>query len=591
MTGDELAEAIAALRAIGRDMSGIEAKRAGQALPKSTRETLSSFANTPGGGVIIFGIDEASGFPVTGVENPAQLTSDLADLCASGMEPALRPLIEIHACEGKTVVTAEVPELDLAAKPCFYRGQGLNNGSYIRLGDSDRRLSSYEVQMLIASRGQPRDDERTVEGGSATDLNPDAIQGYLARLRQTRTSALAGMSDEQLLIATKVLSRDAKGEHRPTIAGWLTFADYPQSAFPQLNVTFVHYPTHDGQDMETGRRFLDNRAIDGPIPLIVRDTLTVLKRNMSRRAVVQGVGRRDEWEYPEMALREALVNALVHRDLSPASLGTQVQVEMYPDRLVVRNPGGLFGPVTVQQLTEGGTSSSRNAALLRILEDVVVPDEDRAVCENRGSGILTMMKSLRSANMSLPKLNDRISSFTVEFPNHALFSEDDLQWLRSLGHDDLTESQSTALLLMRGGQAMNNSTYRASTGVDSRVATSELQDLVARELVLQAGGRRWATYTLPGRLTVGNTGRRRLPPADRRATILSAIGEAVLSRAEIAERTGLPNAVVGRWLRLLRGEGKVRLTTGKPQSKLARYERVAQLSVDDLQLSLTLEED
>ena len=135
-----------------------------------------------------------------------------------------------------------------------------------------------------------------------------------------------------------------------SLGGLLALGSYPQEHFPQLMVTFVHYPTEIGP--QASERFLDNVTLEGPIPVMVRDTLAAIRRNMSRRAIIGGAGRRDVWEYPETALREAVVNALVHRDLSSGARGTQVQIEMYPDRLVIRNPGGLFGPVTVDNLAK-----------------------------------------------------------------------------------------------------------------------------------------------------------------------------------------------------------------------------------------------
>lgn len=125
---------------------------------------------------------------------------------------------------------------------------------------------------------------------------------------------------------------------------------------------------------------------------------------------------RTSGEYPETALREAVVNALVHRDLSASARGTQVQIEMYPNRLVIRNPGGLFGPVTVDNLGEEGISSARNATLIKILEDVPLPGETRTVCENRGSGIRAMLDSLLAAGMSPPEFNDKISSLSSPSP-------------------------------------------------------------------------------------------------------------------------------------------------------------------------------
>ena len=299
---------------------------------------------------------------------------------------------------------------------------------------------------------------------------------------------------------------------------------------------------------------------------------------MRRRSTVAGAGRTDVWEYPEAALREAIVNALVHRDLSGPSRGTQVQIEMYPNRLLVKNPGGLYGPVSVLQLTEEGTSSSRNSFLLKILEDVSLPGENRTVCENRGSGIRTMVEALRHAGMTPPRFDDKISSFGVTFPNHALLNDETVEWLSRLNEDGLTDSQCIGLAILRSGGSVDNPSYRAATGVDSRVATTELQDLVRRELVLQIGSGRWTEYRLSARTRAIEIERTtRLAPRDRRQVILEALSNGALSRAEIADRTGLGKQVVIHWLRVLRAQRKVDFVGSEsPQSRNVKYERTAE---------------
>lgn len=320
---------------------------------------------------------------------------------------------------------------------------------------------------------------------------------------------------------------------------------------------------------------------------MIRDALRALRRNMSRRSIVSGAGRTDTWEYPETALREAIVNACIHRDLSPMSHGTQVQIEMYPDRLVVRNPGGLYGPVSEQTLGEEGLSSARNALLLRILEDVPLPGESRTVCENRGSGISAMINALRAANMSLPQFRNKISRFEVTFPNHALLNDEMIEWIGSLNSPDLTSTQCVALAALKQGRELNNESYRTLTGVDSRVATSELQDLVGRELVLKTGGRRWARYEIASRTkaaesvnVVGQVSRR--APADRRGLILETLADMELSTKDIADRTGLQDQVIRRWLRIMRNEESVVIAgSEKPQSKNVRYRAVTPTILDD----------
>ena len=398
---------------------------------------------------------------------------------------------------------------------------------------------------MLSSRGQPRDDEQAVPGATIEDLVPASVDSLVARLRTSRPYAFKDLDHLAVLRRAKVLVPGQDGGDAVSLAGFLALGSYPQESFPQLMVTFVHYPTVTGAQSASGERFLDNVALEGPIPVMARDTLAAIRRNMSRRAVIADAGRQDIWEYPETALREAVVNALVHRDLSGSARGTQIQVEMYPDRLVIKNPGGLFGPVTVDSLGEEGISSARNATLIKLLEDVPLPARPGPSARTAAPGIRSMLDSLLTAGMSPPRFEDRISSFTVTFPNHTLLSEDTVRWITALGEHGLTDSQCVALAILREEEVLDNRAYRTATGVDSRVATAELQDLVARELVTQTGTRRWAQYRLSPRLST-HTGSP--SKGDRRPALLTALGHETLSRAELAARTGLNDQTVRRWL-------------------------------------------
>jgi ATP-dependent DNA helicase RecG len=579
---DELAEIVENLRVLGSDVSDVEVKKADGGLPRSARETLVAFANTRGG-TLILGLDEQAGFTTTGLSDPAKMSSDLAAMCAADLDPPLRPHIGIHDFEDARILVAEIPELPANRKPCFSRGAGMTQGSFVRVGDGDRKLSSYEVQLLLANRGQPHEDEAPVPGTGLPDLDPALVEALLTRLRTRRPYAFGELDDRSALRRAKVLVPGEDGAEVASVGGLLALGRYPQEHFPQLMLTFVHYPTTDGADPATGERFVDNVVAEGPIPVIVRDALLTVRKNMTRRSVVHGAGRADIWQYPEAALREAVVNALVHRDLSADSRGTQVQVEMYPDRLTIRNPGGLFGPVTEERLGEEGISSARNASLLRILEDVPLPGGTHAICENRGSGIRTMINALRAARMSLPEFKNRVSTFSVTFPNHTLLGERTVEWINSLGEHGLSESQCVGLAILRDGGHLDNQTYRTETRVDSRVATQELRDLIARELVVLTGNRRWARYRLAPSLASGSlpapspSARR----ADRRGEILRALGGGEHSRVELSAATGLTDQTVGRWLRILRSEGLVEPTEENVRNPATRYRRTSKIALDE----------
>jgi ATP-dependent DNA helicase RecG len=205
MLAAELAEIVRALRDSRTDLARVEAKRATRELPKSTRETLSAFANSPGGGVILLGLDETHRFAATGVADPKKVRDSLADLSRDQMAPPLAPLIEIMEFEGVQLVVAEVAELDRGSKPCYYRGAGMANGSYVRVGDGDYRLGPAEVHALVAARGQPVDDTVPVQNATPGDLMPEIVGPYLQRLRLQRPFAFRDLDDRELLLATRVL--------------------------------------------------------------------------------------------------------------------------------------------------------------------------------------------------------------------------------------------------------------------------------------------------------------------------------------------------------------------------------------------------
>ncbi|WP_436758479.1 ATP-binding protein [Streptosporangium sp. V21-05] len=573
MAQDWVEAQVQELRKFGAEATRIEAKSAENGMPKSARESISAFSNTPGGGTLILGLQDGGTFAAVGLDNPGGLQSQLADICRDLFVPPLQPEITIAEIDGKPVVAARVYELPREQKPCYIKSLGINKGSYVRVGDTDRLLTSEEVNQLIAERGQPAFDFEPVSGAEISDLDTSATNIYVERLRQENSRLWENEDNETILRMTRVTIMDSTGVLRPTLAGILSLGRYPQQYFPQLNVTFVHYPTTTGESNTAGVRFLDNSSINGSIPLMVREALAIIQRNMSRRSLISAEGRTDVWEYPPIALREAIVNALVHRDLSPGSRGTQVQIEMYPDRLRILNPGGLFGSVDITRLGEDGRSSARNAVLMRLLEDVVIPGDNRTVCENRGSGIRDMIGSLRRAGMSPPIFRDKVTSFEVIMPNHALLDEETILWLNAIGREGLKNGQCIALAMMRRGEILDNAKYRAASGVsDSRIATFELQDLVARELVDQTGNRGGARYTLSSFARQAGTGETRRPRPNRRQQIIEALRlEGMLSKTQLAEILSISPKTAEHWLRTLKKEGKIDSTESGKSSKNMRY--------------------
>ncbi len=191
-----------------------------------------------------------------------------------------------------------------------------------------------------------------------------------------------------------------------------------------------------------------------------------------------------------------MVNALMHRDYGPLSRGTQVQVEMYPDRLLVRNPGGLFGAVSEDELGTEGVSSSRNSVLSALLQEVNLPDTDHVICENRGTGIPTILEQLRRAGSASVKFSNAISHFTVVFSRAARPASADAP----VRHAYLPEGRAAAIMsLFHGPAALGTAAVIRDTGLSRASVLRYLAQLVeeGRLVATAPPSSRYRTYRRP----------------------------------------------------------------------------------------------
>lgn len=409
----ELDAVVPQLRAAATDLEAVEVKSGAGGFPQSVLKSISAFSNGRGG-LLIFGLSDAEFLPVP--INAAKLAADLASACSDDLEPKVRPTVGICDVDGEPVVAARIPASGYQRRPCYVRAEGMNQGSYTRVHDGNRRLTGYETHVMVAGQGQPSDDAAAVDGARLEHLDDAAVSDLLRRFRQRRGEIFTEAADFEVLHMLGVLTKPQPSSP-VTLAGLLTLGSYPQQFVPQLAASLVVLPTIDGSPLADGTRFIDNQPLDGSIPAIVAQAVSVMQRNMRRRSVVEGAGRQDIWDYPAEAVREIVANALMHRDYHPTAQGTQVRISLYPDRFEVASPGGLHGihsgHTDVAQLIDTSISSTRNALLARLLEDVVVPRTGRPVCENRGSGLRAAVQALDRMGMGPPELNDRVRELVV----------------------------------------------------------------------------------------------------------------------------------------------------------------------------------
>ena len=343
-------------------------------------------------------------------------------------------------------------------------------------------------ELVQSGRGQPRNDEELALEATLDDLNQEVLNNYVNQIRKVRPRAgFLGGTDEDILFRLHVAKRDG-AILRPTLAGLLMFSKYPQEFFPQLMITFIqYYGTTEDEKTPQGARFVDNRAFEGSIPEMVEQAETYVLGAMRKSTLIQGLFRKDIPEYPQEVVREALCNAVAHRDYSSYVRGSYIQIRMFAGRLEIQSPGGLFGNVTVENIEE--EHSTRNARLMRMMEDM-------HLVENRGSGIKAMLHAMREANLEPPRFDDRRSSFQVMFHNHTLMNPESIAWLNQFSEVPLDDRQRLALVYLRYHGHMSNSDYRRMNRIDALTAGQELRGLVQAGLVEQKGVSRGTYYTL-----------------------------------------------------------------------------------------------
>ncbi|GGN27913.1 ATP-dependent DNA helicase RecG [Actinoplanes campanulatus] len=558
-------EALDVLRRMGGEPARIEAKRAAGGMPKSVRETLSAFSNTDGG-TILLGVDEASGFGLVDLTDPPALRDALVQMSRDDLTPPLQIGVEVVEVEDRWVVVAEVPPAPADRRPVYVTAQGISGGSYLRGGDGDRHMTEAEIALVMAARTQPLYDREVVDGTAVQDLDDEALRRTLRRIRAGFPKL--AQSDDPTVLFRLGITAGRSADAPLTLAGLLAYGQFPQQFFPQLMVSVVvHSP-----DRTSGTRFLDNQTVRGSIPEMIETTLSMLRRNLAVRAVISDRGSRvDEVEYPLEAVREALVNALMHRDYSPVTRGTQVQVELFPDRLVVRSPGGLYGGVTVDELGEAGISSSRNAVLASLLADTYLPSSNELVAENRSSGIPAMLAVARSRGLPRPSFRSSIASFMVTMARSELLSPETRRWIAGLGAHLPTPAHQIAVAMLHEDYLTNE--ILRQWGVDRVTAGQVLRDLVDQGLALKEGGRRYARYVLDPAVS----GRTEAPdlfsalPGELTPDVGKALkisGEA--TAGELAEATGLSRRAVQNHLRNMMEAGTID-AVGPTRSPKRRY--------------------
>ena len=570
---EPLVQAIERLRAQHNDDADYEAKSCATTLSKSVWESVSAFANTDGG-TLLLGVDENKNFTV-----PPQFDADktinqfvdgMGDGSKDGAKVVSPPPYSIHrdTLAGAQMVSVQVHENDAAHKPCYVKSKSVSTGSYKRQDDKDILLSPTEL-FEMQNVYEPSEADRTpITDADRGDLDDATVAAIIDAHRDTK--ALRGaQSEAQQLERLNILDKD--GHVR--LAGLLIAGIYPQQFFPRLYVDVaVHPGINKSQDGEV--RFLDRVQCDGRLQEMVDDAVKAVLRNLRTYSLIEGTGRRDVPEIPTTVLREAIANAVVHREYDALFRNDPVNIDIYSNRVEISSPGSLWGGKTLQNLANG-VSRCRNATLMQLLQKtpLIRGDNDGSAVEGQGSGIQFMINRMKELSLAQPDFQPTFDRFRVILYRGGAELAMNQQWVRShVGHD-LPGRESSVLHTVRALGRASVHDIRDRLGYDSDDIRAMLATLVEAGLIRQVSTDVYEPLETP---TIANTGDVPTPPAaalSSRQAIIDAIPTSgTISARDIAESTGKSLPTVRRILHELVDDGTI-TAIGKKQSRLRTYTR------------------
>ena len=217
MQAEALKKMVLDIKTLKTETQTIELKAATQGCPTRLFDTLSSFSNQDGGGIIIFGVDESDNYAIKGVYDAQDLQKKVTEQCKQ-MEPSVRALFTVCEIDNKAVVSAEIPGVDISERPVFYKGVGRIKGSYVRVGEFDEPMSEYEIFGYEAFRKRIRDDIRTVENSKLNMIDEKRMENYLSAVKSERKNLADNVSEDEILELMGITHDDV-----PTLAGIMTF--------------------------------------------------------------------------------------------------------------------------------------------------------------------------------------------------------------------------------------------------------------------------------------------------------------------------------------------------------------------------------
>jgi ATP-dependent DNA helicase RecG len=356
--------------------------------PNDLAGEIVSFANMEGGTIIIGVSDDGT---ITGVSID-DIEERIMNICRNNCIPSIIPIYQETILGEAKVVILTIPK---GANKPYYTA---DNKYYIRVGTTKRIASREELMRIFQASGAVHFDISPVAGTTKKALNMDLIREYFLKYNMFDLYEETEEMVERILMNADIL-REGMGTKECTVGGLLIFGKRIDNILPQSGISFAHF---NGNDIT--EELIDKKQIVGNLPELVEQTLVVLRNNIKTPSNISGAVRDEKEIYPSIVLREALVNAVVHRNYSIT--GSKIRVLMFSDRIEFHSPGKLPNTVTTEKM-KVGVSYARNPFLVKYMENLRYIDQ-------LGRGIPMIMKNMKNLGAREPELKEIGEEFILK---------------------------------------------------------------------------------------------------------------------------------------------------------------------------------
>jgi len=446
----------------------------GMSSSSDVAKLVTAFYNTRGG-TIVFGVEDETR-RLVGVTSPQGIEEGITNILRARCSLDVMPSIELVSYQGMEFVVVTCPQG--ARKPYLVSGE---TRPHVRVGSSNREAQDEQVRRLYIEGSEGGFEALPCRDAIAADLSEALIAAYVRQREETSDQPL-GLSWEEVLrgLGCVVEQGETWG---PTNAGVMLFAEEPQCFIGQAEVTCVRFK---GKDVVS---YVDRRDLRGPLYQLVDDAEQFIYRHMKVGRRIEGFAGVEHREYPEEAVREVIVNAVVHRDYSRR--GQHIRVFMFDDRIEVYSPGTLPPGVSLEKMRRLEPQSVlRNPIIVGVFRDL-----GSRYIERLGTGIRRMALAMEGHGLPRPRFEEVGSEFRVTLmgPGERFMKEVTVQpaWAK-----DLNERQIEAILYVGEHGRITNREYRELLGVSNYTAAMDLKDLVERRILVAEGMGRGRYYRL-----------------------------------------------------------------------------------------------